>query len=162
MIPAKGTENDVDEIIPGLFLGNQKSSYDEEFLKNYDIKYVIRVMPEFDFSKKYPNIIYYHIPIKDSKTCNNSESSRINYQQMFHNITILINELLEKHNGNILIHCKRGHHRSSAIVAAYLVKYKGFSYQEAINYIKKIRPYALRKTSCVMNELYKYCLSDIK
>lgn len=162
MIPPKGKENDVDEIIPGLFLGNQKSSYDKTFLKKYNIKYIIRIMPEFDFNKKDPDIMYYHIPIRDSKTCNNSHSVKVDYQQMFNQLTTLIDELLERHNGNILVHCKRGHHRSAAVVAAYLVKYKGFSYQEAINYIKKIRPYALHKTSCIMNELYKYCLSDVR
>lgn len=158
MKPEKGTENDVDEIIPGLFLGNEKASYNPEFLKQYNIKYIIRVMPQFDYSKQDSNIKYYHIPIKDSKLCN----LKINYQHVFSNTIPQIDNLLKKNDGNILVHCKRGHHRSAAIVAAYLVKYKGMSYQESINYIKKIRPYALHKNSCIMNELYRYLLPNVK
>jgi protein-tyrosine phosphatase len=157
--PPIGSENDVDEIIPRLFLGNEKSSYDLAFLQKYNIKYIIRMMPEFDKTREYPGITYYHIPIRDSKSC---VGSKINYQHMLHHLTLLIDILLKRNDGSILVHCKRGHHRSASVVAAYLVKYKGLSYQESINYIKKIRPFALRKTTCIMNELYKYCLSHVK
>jgi len=157
MKPLPGTENDVDEIIPKLYLGNEKASYDLNFLKQYNIKYVIRMMPEYDKIREYPGIVYFHIPIRDSKTCPNN----VNYTQMFQQLTQLLDYLL-KQPGNTLIHCKRGHHRSASVVAAYLIKYKGFSYIQSINYIKKFRPYALRKTTCIMNELYKYCLSHVR
>ena len=118
-------------------------------------------MPEFDKKRQYPNITYFHVPIRDSKTCTGRHASRIDYQRIFRDLTGLIDQLL-KLPGNTLVHCKRGHHRSAAVVAAYLVRFRGMTYDQAINYIKKFRPFALRKTSCIMNELYKFCLPYVK
>jgi len=162
MIPPKGTENDVDEILPGLFLGNEKSSYNKEFLKKYNIKYIIRIMPEFDFTKQEPKITYYHIPIKDSKSCNDTHVKNLSYNYFFKYVINLIHNLMLRRDGNILVHCKRGHHRSASAVSAYLVKYYNLSYQQSVTYIKKIRPFSLRKNSCIMNELYKFCLANVK
>lgn len=165
-IKNKYPENDVDEILPKLFLGNSISSYNDNFLAKYKIRYIIRVMYEFDFSKKKDDIIYYHIEIKDSKYCPHQKQNAVGfdpnfYQRLFDDVTRLIDELrkiIELSDDAILIHCKRGHHRSASIIVAYLVKYKNFKYAEAINYIKNIRPNSLKKNSCIMNELYKYCL----
>lgn len=158
-------ENDVDEILPKLFLGNAASSYNDNFLTKYKIKYIIRVMYEFDFSKKRDDIIYFHIEIRDSKYCpHQGQGSDPNfYQQLFTDSTQLIDKLKkiialsDTPDDAILIHCKRGHHRSASIVVAYLVKYQNFTYVEAINYVKNIRPNSLKKNTCIMNELYKYC-----
>src|SRR4030042_2579147 len=40
----------------------------------------------------------------------------------------------------VYVHCKNGHGRSPSLVAAYLVRYKGFSVEEALNSIKEKRP----------------------
>jgi protein-tyrosine phosphatase len=51
----------------------------------------------------------------------------------------LINEAVE--NGNtIYVHCKFGHGRSPALVAAYFIRYKGMSVDEAIKFISNKRP----------------------
>jgi protein-tyrosine phosphatase len=159
-------ENDVDEILPKLFLGNAKSSYDDKFLTMYKIKYIIRVMYEFDFSKKRDDIIYFHIEIRDSKTCaSTKDSNPYLYQRIFGDATDLINKLRIRiaqsttPDSAILIHCKRGHHRSASIAAAYLVRYQNFTFTNAIDYIKSIRPNSLKKNTCIMYELYKYCSS---
>lgn len=156
-------ENDVDEILPRLFLGNAKSSYNDNFLTKYKIKYIIRVMYEFDFSKKKDSIIYFHIEIRDSKYCPHIEQRPNFYQQLFDDTTQLINKLQSliaasnSPDDAILIHCKRGHHRSASIMVAYLVRYKNLTYDEAIGYVKNIRPNSLKKNTCIMNELHKYC-----
>ena len=57
---------------------------------------------------------------------------------------------------HILVHCKRGHHRSAAIVVAYLIRYMKGDYIKSIEYIHKLRPYALRKETCMGKHLFKY------
>lgn len=40
----------------------------------------------------------------------------------------------------VYIHCRNGHGRSPTLVAAYLIRYKGMSVDEAEKFIKKSRP----------------------
>jgi protein-tyrosine phosphatase len=42
----------------------------------------------------------------------------------------------------VYVHCRNGHGRSPTLVAAYLVRYKGMSVNEAIEFITKKRPEA--------------------
>ena len=42
-------------------------------------------------------------------------------------------------NKTVLVHCYAGMQRSAAIVAAYLIKYKNMSYEDAVQFIRKKR-----------------------
>jgi protein-tyrosine phosphatase len=53
--------------------------------------------------------------------------------------TAIINQAV-KNEKKIYVHCKNGHGRSPTLVAAYLVKYKGFQVGQAVELIKKARP----------------------
>ena len=57
--------------------------------------------------------------------------------------------------GNILIHCKLGISRSAAIAIAYLIKYYGFDFLSAMNFIKKQRDRINPNTGFV-EQLKKY------
>lgn len=140
-------EADVTEIIPGLWLGNYKSAYSKEFLSKYKIKYVLTIMENFEHKYRYNNIMYYCIPFSDKDFCSK------NLIKIFENTSNFINK-----SNNILIHCKRGHHRSASVVAAYLLKYCNISYDAAILYINKKRPYALTKNKCITIGLFNYYL----
>jgi len=141
-------ENDVDEIIPGLWLGNIRSAQDKNFLGKYNIKYIIRLVEEKPINKN-NNIIYYHFSIKDVNMCNNLNK--------FFDIT---NKIIQDniHKGNILVHCKQGHHRSGTVVAAYLIKRFNLEYKDAVFYINYIRKCALRRDTCMGYGLYEYYL----
>lgn len=54
------------------------------------------------------------------------------------NLADKIQKELEK--GNVYVHCRGGAGRSAAAVAAYLMKYEGFSIEEAAAWIKHYRP----------------------
>lgn len=47
-----------------------------------------------------------------------------------------------KDNKNIYVHCRNGHGRSPTLVAAYLIRYKNLSVEEAVELIEKKRPEA--------------------
>lgn len=53
--------------------------------------------------------------------------------------TSIIHEAI-KNNKRVYVHCRNGHGRSPTLVAAYLMKYKNMSSNEAQMYIKKKRP----------------------
>lgn len=143
-------EYDVNEVIPNLWLGNLKSAYNFDFLNKYNIKYVITIMDEFDENYRYNNINYMNIPLKDANIC-----SIDNLFPLFDKTSKFINYAL-KNNKGILVHCKNGHHRSAAIVSAYLIKNKNIDYNVATSYIRKLRPCALRDRKCITEWLQRY------
>jgi protein tyrosine/serine phosphatase len=144
-------EADVDELIPRLYLGNYKSSYDEPFLRKHNIKYIFRVMPEFDNNKVYNGINYIHIPIKDNEMCLKNLDKLYDYTS-----DTIAKILLNQYNVGILVHCKRGHHRSAALIAAFFIKYLKINYNTAAKYISRPRPCALRRESCMVVALREY------
>ncbi|CAH6421802.1 Dual specificity protein phosphatase [uncultured virus] len=144
-------ENCMDEIIPGLWLGDYKSAFDKKLLEDKKINYIIRVMPDFDETERFSDIKYIQIPIKDKNVCIK------NLNLLFELINFFIKYLLENKK-NVLIHCKRGHHRSAVIVASFLIKFLNIEYINSIAYINSIRPCALRRDTCMVRGLFKYYL----
>lgn len=53
--------------------------------------------------------------------------------------TAIINQAIEEGN-TIYVHCKNGHSRSPTMVAAYFIRFKGYSVIEAESIIKEKRP----------------------
>jgi len=161
----KYRENDVDEIVPNLWLGNLQSSNDFDFLTRKNIKYIVRLIKEYqaplpknytktDYGYKYniSGITYFHFPVADSETCVK------NLIQMFELINgMILNSYIE--DVSILVHCKMGHHRSASAVAAFLIKYLGIDYASAVVFINSYRNCALRRETCMSNGLFRYYLN---
>lgn len=145
-------ENDVNEIIPNLWLGNVKSAYNKNFLQTYKIKNIITIMDDFDKNYKYDDVIYLVIPIKDKNACTKNMTNIFDITTKF-----IYNSLAN--NEPILVHCKKGHHRSAAIVAAFLIKYLNADYLKTLQYINHLRPCAMRRNTCMGNHLFKYYLN---
>ena len=142
-------ETDVNEIIPNLWLGNYKAAYDKSFLQKYNIKYILTIMEDFNIKYKYDTITYLNIPVKDKDTCVK------NLIQLFNTTGEFINNALMKRTG-VLIHCKKGHHRSASVVAAFLIKYLNIDHVSAVLYINYLRPCALKRNTCMTNGLFRY------
>lgn len=147
-------EKDVNEIIPGLWLGNYRSAYSKRFLQDYNIDYVVSVIDNFDDVYKLPTITYISIPLKD-KNFHHFSSNEITI--LFDVINKVINHVLHEH-GRILIHCKRGHHRSASFICAFLMKCNGLDYMFVLHYINTLRPKAFSKDKYITRELFKYYL----
>lgn len=151
----KKPEKDVNEIIPNLWLGNYIAAYDKTFIQKYNIKRVISLIENFNIGYKVDGVKYLTIPISDKNICN------INMANIFDLTNKFIKEGLEKNEG-VLVHCKRGHHRSATIVAAYLINNNYFDYHDSIKYIVSLRPNALQRNTCIHTQLFDYYLKSKK
>lgn len=143
-------EANVVEIIPHMYLGNYKSSCNDAFIKNNNIKYIMRITPQFDYDKMCKGVTYVHIPIKDKEMCDKDLNTLFDYTS-----DMIAKILLDKPE-NILVHCKRGHHRSAAIIIAFFMKYLKLDYETSYIYISNKRPCALRRDTCMIEALHKY------
>jgi protein-tyrosine phosphatase len=52
--------------------------------------------------------------------------------------TAVMNEAIVNRN-TVYVHCKNGHGRSPTLIAAYYIRYKGYSVSDAVSMIKNIR-----------------------
>lgn len=147
----KQIENDVDLIIPNLWLGNKNAAQDENFIRSSNIKYVVNVTDGINCP--FPFITYYHIPIKDKKICHGKSK-----KAMYNYITAALEFIYQglKENVGVFVHCRKGHHRSANLVLIFLMKYLKIGYIPGIIYINKIRPHALRRNTCVNKWVINY------
>lgn len=149
-IPCLEKEEPMDEIVQNLFLGDYESSTRRDLLDKHGIKHIVRVMPDPDDApQKFDHITYVQVPIKDNETCG------INLNHIFDYTTDYIAQQLTK-GEPVLVHCKRGHHRSATIVAAYLLRYHKVDLESIVKRIKSFRPCALRRDVCMMDALKNY------
>ena len=110
--------NDINEIIPHLYLTNWYTSNNIEVLKNYKIKAVITLETNpkpahiLEYYKKY-NIDNMYITIPDSPDAD--------IMQYFDKTFDFIDKHISK-GENVLVHCMAGISRSSTIVLNYIIR----------------------------------------
>jgi hypothetical protein len=143
----KEIESHADLLFDSVWLGNINAANNLNFLIDNEIKYIINIT--CDISNKYSFIEYTTFPISDIDACNK------NYINIMDKGADIINQAVVK-NKPILIHCKRGHHRSASVIAFYLMKYHNISLANAILTIKKIRPKTFRRITCMLKTLIYY------
>lgn len=130
---AMDNSNDVPLMVcpPFLYLGSLYTSQ-EHHLINYNIKHVIRLGTDFNISYsdptrfKFYNFDIYDLPKEPIK-------------ELFERANNIIEQARLNHE-NVLVHCHAGVSRSSTIILAYLMKYRGMSLYDAWCSTFKIRP----------------------
>jgi len=112
------TDISVDEIIPGLWLGNYKAALDIDFLKQNKIDLIINCTPNIPFinNEKSLNIETYRIPVNDSLL----ERDFILMEKYFKIAIPMLLQTYTIENKKILIHCHMGKQRSAILTAALL------------------------------------------
>jgi atypical dual specificity phosphatase len=68
-------------------------------------------------------------------------------------------------NNTVYVHCKAGRYRSALMVACYLIRAKQMQPQEAIDYLKKVRPIVIldrKRQFNAMNLYYNHLNSNKK
>lgn len=126
------SSDNANEIIPRLWLGNAKSSLDEEFIKQNGIQVVFNCTKNLSFS---PIIqIKYRIPVDD-----NLEEEEIRNMELWSGEIAykIISEYID--GKTILVHCMAGMQRSAASVAFFLIAYLKMRALDAMKMIKEKR-----------------------
>lgn len=131
-----------DEIIPGLWLGNQASSSNIKFIEHNNITVIINASKHIPNSFDGRGIQYYNINVNDPQTPypKNDEDIRI-MKQKLPGISNIIDYHLKK-GDNVLVHCHAGIQRSATIVAYYLIHHKKIDFNHSVGYVVKMRPVA--------------------
>jgi Dual specificity phosphatase, catalytic domain len=123
----------ISHISDGLFVGSWLATK-KITIDHYNINSVISVGADPDTFVK--NVEYSVVHLDD-----NLQSVPLLIDNVLPHILPYIHERLLC-GKNILIHCSAGKSRSVTIVAAYLIKYKGMTYNDAMNLIEEKRPVA--------------------
>ena len=122
-------QNDMDEIIPNLYLGNVASAQNKPKLKELNIKKVLSIM-NFGSPTYTPedNITHKVISVGDFPT---------------ENIIKYFGECLNfiKGEEKVLVHCMAGSSRSASIVIAYLMWNEKKTFHDALNFVNERRFY---------------------
>lgn len=123
------------EIVPRLWLGNKHAAADEEWLKAKNITVVFNCTKTLPFATTIPHM--YRVPVDD-----NLEPEEItNLAKWAAEIQVkLVREY--KAGRTILVHCHAGMQRSAAVVAMFLIAMYGMTTDQAVAYIKSKRPVA--------------------
>ena len=129
------TVEDATEILPNLWLGNVRSSTDEDFIKKKNIQVVFNCTKNLPFSYSIP--IKYRVPVDD-----NLEEDEIRNMELWAT-EISFKMMAEYRSGKaILVHCMAGMQRSAASMAMMLIAHLGVSAQVAMKMIKDRRTIA--------------------
>lgn len=136
-----------DEVVPGLWIGNQASSADLNFLKKHDIKTVINCSTHIPFIDHHKHKrVAVRIPVLDPgpfKSLGQKDIDKM-YTALPAAISI-IKKSMEK--GGVLVHCHAGMQRSAAVIVAYLAQYHfneckkpEEAYDRAVKFLQEKRP----------------------
>ena len=111
------------EILPGLYLGNEATSQSAYFMKTHQIGAVVNATSHIPNKFVGQGIKYFRIPVQDP-------GKEMPFEDP--NVTILASKLLpatafihanRRAGRAVLVHCHAGVQRSCAVVVAYIVKY---------------------------------------
>ncbi len=153
-------QTSVDEIIPGIWLGNYKAAIDIDFLKKNNINFILNCTPnmplynqiytqsELDEISNINKIETYRIPVNDSLL----ERDFILMEKYFKIVIPLLVRKYSVEKQRILIHCHAGKQRSAIVVAALLKVLLDHDYIK-INQIPKKTTQTTQ-----LNNIYKFLL----
>lgn len=152
--PPKPKYSNAHKIIDNIWLGDIKSSQDEKFLRQNNIRVVINCSKNLPntfkpfyidqtqahlYKQNNPFLEYARVEIDDN---DNNKNQEILYNQL-PNIISFIDQKLHTEKKPILIHSKKGEQRAATVIAAYMFyKFHPTSkctMQNVIDYMKKER-----------------------
>lgn len=137
-------EKEKDLIIHNLWLGDYRAAYNKPELDKHNIQIIINATDilECPFSDK----VYYLIPFHDKDVCDDCNKNFIINSIIS---SIMIIDYALDHDIGVLVHCKKGHHRSANIILFYLMYKFNLGYLPSVFYINNIRPGALNRVTCI-------------
>jgi hypothetical protein len=150
-------QNDADNIVPFLWLGNFKAATDASFLRNNNIRFVLNCTRQ-----RSPLRLYDDLGIQSFQFFLDDSDDQRNNDTLVREALLVqqhIDEYISK-GMNVLVHCHAGMQRSATMVAVYLmVKYGCNDIDNIIYFIKSRRPIAFGNRATFRNFLANFCAS---
>ncbi|CAL1534021.1 unnamed protein product [Lymnaea stagnalis] len=115
------------QVLPFLYLGNERDAKDLSRLKSLNISYVLNVTSHVPQYYDEEGIRYKRIPASDN--------AQQNLKQYFEEAIEYIDDA-RQNNAKILIHCHAGVSRSATITIAYLLKHTRMAMADAYKFVK--------------------------
>lgn len=143
------------EIISGLYLGNKMNSHNLDFLTSRKIGVIINTTNEVPFFNECKNIGIQCIRVPISDCYADIDKANTEYYYQFQDLCKLIDIKLNK-NINVLIHCKYGKYRSTALVIAYLLYKTRISLKKLYELLKTKYPLVKRKKHIFLEALKRW------
>lgn len=141
------TPRDLDEIIPGIYLGNSVVAQDLETLQSLRISHIVNAAEEIP--NYHPSLTYTNIPLRDDLAETITPAMIAGTNEAIRSSMI--------HGSPILIHCHKGVSRSASLVIAHLITVYHLSFCEALDLVKSRRhgiapnPAFMRQLSLLRN-----------
>lgn len=121
------------QIIPGLYLSNEKAACDKDVLRHLNITHVLTIemrrLPKSTFNDS--NISTLYIRANDSPSTN--------LLPYFPLANSFIEEGLQK--GNVLVHCHFGVSRSATLVIAFIMEKYKLTFEQAYSFVRQRRKF---------------------
>mmetsp|Transcript_36091 Transcript_36091/g.94493 ORF Transcript_36091/g.94493 Transcript_36091/m.94493 type:complete len:552 (-) Transcript_36091:37-1692(-) len=123
-----------------LWIGNRKDASSAEALKANGVKYVLNctIPPEQGGVRNYhdedPYFTYCRLPLKD-----NAQQS---LESSMEPAWAFLDQVREKNDGGVLIHCIMGQSRSVSVLISYLMKHYRKTYDLSLALVKEVRAIA--------------------
>ncbi|BFZ11802.1 hypothetical protein BsWGS_14841 [Bradybaena similaris] len=115
------------QILPFLYLGNERDARDLAQLRSLNITYILNVTSHVPQYYDEQGIRYKRIPASDS--------AQQNLKQYFEEALEYIDDA-RQNNAKVLIHCHAGVSRSATITIAYLLKHTRMAMADAYKFVK--------------------------
>ena len=109
------------EVFPNLFVGNGRAEKNHKLLKKKKIGAVLKLSPGKISPQNKKAFLTKHVPFSDS--------AHVNLSGKLASVLPFINKCLVS-NCKIVVCCEKGLSRSPAVVAAYLIKYRGKTFED--------------------------------
>ncbi|KND02796.1 uncharacterized protein SPPG_01877 [Spizellomyces punctatus DAOM BR117] len=142
---------EMQEILPGLWLGPYQCSKNKELLKSKGITHVLCIRDSNErhvVKTTFPDDFVYHV-------IEVSESPMQNLIPYFPDAKQFIDYALEQ-GGRVLVHCNSGISRSPSFVVAYVMMSQRWGFQESFTFVQN-------KRFCMNpNEGFKYQLKEFE
>ena len=122
-------------ILPHLMLGNHHHAGALDSIRKANIQHIISVGYRCVANP------FVASPVKTRHEYDVKDEIRAYIFPIFATATAEIHENVRR-GENTLVHCHRGRSRSVAVVAAYLIRYRGMTLAAALSFIKRKRPMA--------------------
>ena len=120
----------VSKIMPKLYLGSSINTKDElEYIKKLGINVMVDLTLNQQVADTIVNDFYLKIPVE--------EGEALTLEQMKIGSDFI--KMCMDSGHKVFVHCRTGRHRSSTLVAAYLIRYESASTEDAVKFIHSKR-----------------------